>query len=162
MASTPSVPAKRTKPGSALHALQSIATRRSLRPTPGGRASMRAVTIVGLVIGAVLAAAGASLAAPAGEITVVDNVLGPEGPLVVDGKLYYVGWVSGTLSRWDGRSATVLNDLAGCGHNGLALTHHSTFLLACTDDKGAILELDLNGKLIRRWDADDKGAPMTG
>ena len=38
-------------------------------------------------------------AAGAGEISIVSNILGPEGPLYVDGNLYYVGWVSHTLSK---------------------------------------------------------------
>jgi gluconolactonase len=101
-------------------------------------------------------------AAYAGEVTVVRNVLGPEGPLYIDGNLYFVGWVSDTLSKWDGKKTIVLNHTAGCGHNGLALTRHRTFLLACTDEHGAILELDMNGKQLRRWDADDRGRPMEG
>lgn len=100
--------------------------------------------------------------AAASERTIVSNLRGPEGPLVVDGNLYYVGWVSGTLSRWDGRTSTILNNAQGCGHNGLALTKKRTFLLACTDEHGAILELDLNGKELRRWDADDKGRKFDG
>jgi gluconolactonase len=100
--------------------------------------------------------------AAAAERTIVSNLRGPEGPLVVDGNLYYVGWVSGTLSRWDGRTSTILNNAQGCGHNGLALTKKRTFLLACTDEHGAILELDLNGKELRRWDADDKGRKFDG
>ena len=96
------------------------------------------------------------------EITVVDNVLGPEGPLYVDGNLYYVGWISNTLSKWDGKTSTVLNSLEGCSHNGLALTPRHTFLLACTDNRGAILELDMRGKQLRRWDADDKGRKFVG
>jgi gluconolactonase len=107
---------------------------------------------------------GVMLAAPAWaeEISVVSNVLGPEGPLYVDGNLYYVGWVSNTLSKWDGKTATVLNHTEGCGHNGLALTKQKTFLLACTDEHGAILELDMTGKQLRRWDADKKGKTFDG
>lgn len=116
-----------------------------------------------LKIGCALALAScAAAAATAGEVTLVTGVLGPEGPLYVDGTLYWVGWISGTLSRWDGKSITVLNKLAGCGHNGLALTKQQTFLLACTDDHGAILELDMSGKQLRRWDADDKGVKFAG
>jgi len=100
-------------------------------------------------------------AAP-GERVVIPNVLGPEGPLYVDGNLYFVGWVSGTLSKWDGRTATILNQAKGCGHNGLALTPQRTFLVACTDAKGAILELDLNGKKLRRWATDDQARPFEG
>ena len=100
--------------------------------------------------------------ARADEVTIVGDVLGPEGPLYVDGNLYFVSWTSSTLSRWDGKSTTVLNNLAGCSHNGLALTHEHTFLLACTDYRGAILELDLSGKLLRRWDADSLGRKFEG
>jgi hypothetical protein len=64
----------------------------------------------------------------ADEVTIVRDVLGPEGPLYLDGNLYYVGWVSHTLSKWDGKMATVLNHTPGCGHNGLALTKQKTFL----------------------------------
>ncbi|HZZ34960.1 MAG TPA: SMP-30/gluconolactonase/LRE family protein [Caulobacteraceae bacterium] len=119
---------------------------------------MRAGKLIGFLVGAMLAATTAR----AGEVTVVDNVLGPEGPLYVDGNLYFVGWVSSTLSRRDGKTTTVLNSLAGCGHNGLALTRQKTFLVACTDDHGAILELDVTGKQLRRWDADDKGVGFAG
>lgn len=96
------------------------------------------------------------------EITVVSDVLGAEGPLYIDGNLYYVGWVSNTLSKWDGKATTVLNHIDGCGHNGLAFTKQKTFLLACTNDPGAILELDLTGKQLRRWDADSNGKKFVG
>src|ERR1700761_6034315 len=98
----------------------------------------------------------------ADEVVVVSEVLGPEGPLYVDGNLYYVGWISNTLSKWDGKSSTVLNSLAGCSHNGLALTPRRTLLLACTDNHGAILELDMSGKQLRRWDRDIKGTTFAG
>jgi gluconolactonase len=107
-------------------------------------------------------AAFAGAAARADEVTIVSNVLGPEGPLYVDGNLYYVGWVSNTLSKWDGKTVTTLNSLQGCSHNGLALTPRRTLLLACTDNHGAILELDMSGKQLRRWDADDRGRKFDG
>jgi len=107
-------------------------------------------------------APGIASAAPAAEVKVVDGVKGPEGPLYVDGNLYYVAWVTGALSRWDGTRSVVLNDQKACGHNGLALTPRKTFLLACTDDPGAILELDLNGKVLHQWSADSTGRPFKG
>ncbi len=119
---------------------------------------MKASILICLTVVAILAATAAS----AGEITVVSNVLGPEGPLYIDGNLYYVAWVSDTLSRWDGKTITVLNHTPGCGHNGLALTKKKTFLLACTDDPGAILELDMTGRQLRRWDADSNGKKFVG
>src|SRR5215831_3130093 len=119
---------------------------------------MRANSIICFTIGAVLSLT----ATRAAEITIVSNVLGPEGPLYIDGNLYYVGWVSNTLSKWDGKTTTVLNHTEGCGHNGLALTKQKTFLLACTDDPGAILELDMSGKQLRRWDTDSNGRKFVG
>ncbi|CAN5532131.1 SMP-30/gluconolactonase/LRE family protein [soil metagenome] len=118
---------------------------------------MKISAIIYLVFGVMLAAS-----AQAEESLIVSNVLGPEGPLYLDGNLYYVGWVSNTLSKWDGKTTTVLNHTEGCGHNGLALTKQKTFLLACTEEHGAIIELDLAGKQLRRWDADKNGQPFTG
>jgi len=118
---------------------------------------MRARKVVCFAIVAMLVAA-----VHGGETVIVSNLFGPEGPLYVDGNLYYVGWVSNTLSKWDGKTSTVLNHTPGCGHNGLALTKQKTFLLACTDEHGAILELDMTGKELRRWDADRNGKPFDG
>ena len=119
---------------------------------------MRASKVICFTVGAMLSVT----ATQADEIQIVRNVLGPEGPLYIDGNLYYAGWVSNTLSRWDGKTTTVLNHTEGCGHNGLALTKHKTFLLACTNDPGAILELDMTGKQLRRWDADSNGRKFEG
>src|SRR5690349_4424749 len=119
---------------------------------------MKTNEIICLAVGLMLSVA----AAQADETQVVGDVLGPEGPLFIDGNLYYVGWVSNTLSKWDGKSSTVLNKTDGCGHNGLALTKNKTFFLACTSDPGAILELDLTGKQLRRWDTDSNGRKFEG
>jgi gluconolactonase len=104
----------------------------------------------------------AALTAQAQEVTIVSDVLGPEGPLFVDGDLYYVGWTSSTLSKWNGKTTIVLNTLRGCSHNGLALTKQRTLLVACTDEHGAILEVDMAGKQLRRWDTDDMGRTFAG
>ena len=119
---------------------------------------MRTSKVICFTVAAMLNVA----ARQADEIQVVRNVLGPEGPLYIDGNLYYVGWVSNTLSKWDGKTTTVLNHTDGCGHNGLALTKQKTFLLACTNDPGAILELDMTGKQLRRWDVDANGRKFEG
>ena len=119
---------------------------------------MRTSKVICIAVSAMLAATTMY----ADEPVIVSNILGPEGPLYVDGNLYYVGWVSNTLSKWDGKTTTVLNHTDGCGHNGLALTKEKTLLLACTEDHGAILELDMTGKQLRRWDADKNGKPFDG
>ena len=119
---------------------------------------MRTSKVICFTVAAMLNVA----ATQADEIQVVRNVLGPEGPLYIDGNLYYVGWVSNTLSKWDGKTTTVLNHTDGCGHNGLALTKQHTFLIACTNEPGVILELDMTGKQLRRWDADSNGKKFEG
>src|SRR5260370_27871760 len=83
---------------------------------------MRASKIICFAVGAMVV----STTACAEETVIVSNLLGPEGPLYIDGNLYYVGWVSHTLSKWDGKTSTVLNHTPGCGHNGLALTAYAT------------------------------------
>ncbi len=100
--------------------------------------------------------------ASAAETPIADKVLGPEGPLFVDGKLYYVAWNPGSLLVWDGKTSKVINNAPGCSHNGLALTPRRTLLLACSDAHGAIVELDLSGRELRRWQADDRGRGFDG
>src|SRR6266699_5821630 len=119
---------------------------------------MRTLGLMCIVVCIMVSAA----AARAEEVTIVSDVLGPEGPLFVNGNLYYVAWTSSTLSKWDGKTTTVLNHTPGCGHNGLALTKQKTFLVACTEEHGAILELDMTGKQLRRWEADKNGKPFDG
>src|ERR1041384_2743520 len=119
---------------------------------------MRASAIIGFGVSAMLAAA----AVFGDEVTIVSNVLGPEGPVYVDGNLYYVAFTGSTLSKWDGKTNIVLNSAVGCGHNGLVLTKQKTFLLACDDVHGAILELDMNGKELRRWETDSTGQKLHG
>jgi gluconolactonase len=115
-----------------------------------------------ILLALAFAVSNAAAETQAAEQTVVRDVFGAEGPLVVDGSLYFVSWMADTLSKWDGKKVTVLNHTPGCGHNGLALTRHRTFMLACTDDPGAILELDLNGKPLHRWDRDSAGKKFVG
>jgi gluconolactonase len=119
---------------------------------------MNVSKIICFAVGAILTAT----AVYAEEVSIASNVLGPEGPLYLNGNLYYVSWVSNTLSKWDGKTTTVLNNTPGCGHNGLALTKQKTLLLACTNDPGAILELDMTGKELRRWDTDSNGKKFIG
>ena len=68
-----------------------------------------------------------------------------EGQRKVAYRPSYSGPAQVTGGPGTGKTVTVLHHLDGCGHNGLALTKQKTFLLACTNDPGAILELDLTG-----------------
>ena len=66
---------------------------------------MRSIKVFCFAAGALMVATSVCAA----ETAVVSDVLGAEGPLYIDGNLYYVGWVSNTLSKWDGKTSTVLN-----------------------------------------------------
>ena len=134
---------------------------RTLRRVTATHRMNRSARVRISVVTVALAVLVATTMAGADEVTVVSDLRGPEGPLYVDGKLYFVEWVSNTLSVWDGKQTTVLNSTARCGHNGLALTKKKTFMLACTD-QGAILEIGLEGRQLRRWDRDSKGRPFEG
>ena len=114
------------------------------------------------VLGLAAGVAMAATAALAGETVVVPNVLGAEGPLYIDGNLYYVAWTSETLNKWGGKASVVLNHTKGCSHNGLAFTRQRTFLIACDAPNGAIIETDMSGKQLRRWDTDSNGKKLTG
>src|SRR5207249_10558318 len=71
-------------------------------PNASERTHMRIARCLGIIFGLTLAVA----AARAQEVTVVRDVLGPEGPLFVDGHLYFVAWTTGSLSKWDGKATT--------------------------------------------------------
>src|SRR5437764_7390635 len=62
-------------------------------PCDTDRIKMRVSKFVCFGVGAMMAAT----ATWADEVTIVSNLLGPEGPLYVEGNLYYVSWVSNTL-----------------------------------------------------------------
>ena len=51
---------------------------------------MRVSKIICFAVGAMFAAT----VMYADETVIVSDILGPEGPLYIDGNLYYVGWVS--------------------------------------------------------------------
>ncbi len=108
-----------------------------------------------------VAAGAPGLAAPGDERIVVAGIAKPEGPLERQVMLYFVSG-DGALLRWDGKATAVVNRTPGCAHNGLALTARGTFLLACMQGGGAILELAGDGRVLRRWDKDDQGHGFAG
>ncbi len=68
-----------------------------------------------LVISAMLLV-GAVASTLAAEIEVInDKAAFPEGPVVVDGKLYYTEYGGNTLLVWDNGKTTKLWEQAGCG-----------------------------------------------
>jgi len=105
---------------------------------------------------AVCAAAMSTVSTPvlgyADETVVVDGIQNPEGPLWIDGTLYFVGAVDSKLYKWDGKNLSVLNADKDCAHNGLAATSHGSLLVACSSlQYPGIIEVDLEGKVLHHW-----------
>lgn len=122
---------------------------------------MKSIRSLSATFGFLLSMAASS--AMASETVLVEKILSPEGPLYVDGNLYFVSAGASRLYKWDGKETSVVHEAAGCAHNGLAVTAEKTFLIACLDLKNAaIIETDLQGKELRRWDADSEGRRFDG
>ena len=59
---------------------------------------------------------GLASAACAADMKVInDKAAFPEGPIFLDGKLYYVEYGGNTIDIWDGKTNTVLWKSDGCG-----------------------------------------------
>jgi hypothetical protein len=77
---------------------------------------MRATEVICFIVVAMLSAA----ATQADEVQVVSDLLEPEGPLYIDGNLYYVGWVSNNNNgkKFDGG----INDIVVTANGGAYAT----------------------------------------
>ncbi len=100
--------------------------------------------------------------AGAGETIVIDaEAHFPEGPVVVDGTLWYVEYAGQTLMRWDGSGAPVeVWAKEGCGPSGTA-PFHGDFLIACYDS-GELVRVTPKGETVATVAADSQGQPMVG
>lgn len=95
------------------------------------------------------------------ELTVVTTAPYPEGPLWFDGRLLYVEYAGHAVMSWDGTAAKPFWDQPGCGASGLAPYGPHHVLVACYDSN-SLVELDAQGRPVRRWDRDSAGRPFTG
>ncbi|VVP60746.1 hypothetical protein PS874_06095 [Pseudomonas fluorescens] len=93
---------------------------------------------------------------------VATDIIGVEGPQIVGNDLYYVSWTKETVSKWDGTTNSIIKEFPKCGPTGLTLTPSKTLFLACSADPGSIIEIDLKGNELGRWDVDDKGNKFIG
>lgn len=100
--------------------------------------------------------------ADAGEPVVIDaEAHFPEGPVVVDGALWYVEYAGQTLMRWDGAGAPIeVWARDGCGPSGVA-PFHGDFLIACYDS-GDVVRVTPRGETAAAVSADSQGQSMIG
>jgi sugar lactone lactonase YvrE len=116
------------------------------------------------MIGAAVLAAASSLAViPANAEmprTINADASFPEGPAMVDGKLYYAEYGGNRISTWDGKDNKVFWKLDGCGPSAV-MPWQNGFLVTCYDN-GTYVKLSADGKTEKTWDKDDGGAPLLG
>lgn len=113
-----------------------------------------------LVISAMLLV-GAVASTLAAEIEVInDKAAFPEGPVVVDGKLYYTEYGGNTLLVWDNGKTTKLWEQAGCGPSAV-IPLGDDFAVTCYDG-GAIARVSKEGKTVATYDKASDGSPLVG
>lgn len=121
-----------------------------------------------LIVPAEPAAGDSATAIAAPVITLIDeDVPYAEGPLWVDGKLYYVGYGSDDVRAWDGDSIeTVWEAPAGepftrCGPSGLVLRDNGNLLITCYDTN-SLQEITQSGEDVANYAEDVNGQGFAG
>ena len=114
------------------------------------------------------APAGQEAAAAEAEIALIDeDVPYAEGPLWVDGKLYYVGYGSDDVRAWDGSSIETVweapegEPFTRCGPSGLALRDNGNLLITCYDTN-TLQEITLTGEDVATYAEDVNGEGLVG
>ena len=98
----------------------------------------------------------------AGEPTVInDKAAFPEGPVFIDGKLYYVEYGGNTIDVWDGKTNTVLWKSDGCGPSAVLPLGNGDLVVTCYD-AGTIARVSRDGKTMATYYKDKAGSALQG
>lgn len=114
------------------------------------------------LISTLIAAAAFATSVAAADPEVLDPAAAsPEGPVWLDGDLYYAEYGAGAVSRIDG-SGTKSSIWHGpdCGPSAV-LPVGDELLVLCYDE-GIVMALDRDGLATGSWDDDTDGAPIPG
>lgn len=102
--------------------------------------------------------AGAALA---DDVTVINpKALFPEGPVVIDGKLFYAQYSGNVASVWDGTNNTDFWQQDGCGPSAV-VPMGENFAITCYDN-GKLEVISREGKALATYDKDAEGQPLSG
>jgi len=97
-----------------------------------------------------------------GAVEVIDaKAAYPEGPLWVDGKLFYVEYAGPGIKVWNGKTVATYWSKPHCGASGLIAFGDRHLLVACYDSN-SLVELDALGHELRTIDRDSRGKPFIG
>lgn len=137
------------------------ATVRMVRIARGTAAPGRTLTrrLARAVLTAIVLLA-ASVAARAAEIEVVDaDAFYPEGPIVLDGRLYYAEMTADRVRVWDGTAIRTFWEQEGCGPTAIAPVARQRFLIACHIARRVAL-VSRDGKTVREIAIDARRKPI--
>lgn len=99
--------------------------------------------------------------ARADAVTVIDPAaFFPEGPVVLDGKLYYAQYSGNVASVWDGASKTDFWTGEGCGPSAVVPLGEN-FGITCYDN-GKLEVITRDGKAVASYDKDAGGQALLG
>ncbi|MBL9051447.1 MAG: SMP-30/gluconolactonase/LRE family protein [Tabrizicola sp.] len=104
---------------------------------------------------------GLSTAALAGDVTVLDPAaFFPEGPVVVEGKLFYAQYSGNVVSVWDGAVKTDIWKAEGCGPSAVVPVGEN-FGITCYDN-GKLEVIGRDGGSVASYDKDAAGGALLG
>lgn len=119
---------------------------------------MRRVGVSAVVlIGGMLLCAGA---AADGVTTINAKSFYPEGPLTVDGRMFYVEYSGQTVMEWDGKENHQIWKHDGCGPAALAKVPDG--LLVTCYDASTLVTIGLDGKTLDTVDSAKAGVSLKG
>lgn len=96
------------------------------------------------------------------DVTVINDAAKfPEGPEVIDGKLYYVEYGGNTIQIWDGSANSVFWQQDGCGPSALLRMGDGSFFVTCYDS-GSMAHVGADGATLANLDKDTDGNALLG
>ncbi len=111
-------------------------------------------------LAALFLSASVSAALAADPQVINERALFPEGPVLVDGKLFYAEYAGHTVMVWDGTSNTELWKQDGCGPSAV-VPLAAGFGITCYDSAQLVV-ISADGKTVKTYDKDSAGTALTG
>jgi sugar lactone lactonase YvrE len=108
----------------------------------------------------VAAAIGPGLAMAGDAVVVNDSAFFPEGPVMIDGMLYYAQYAGNVVTVWDGTSNAEIWKKEGCGPSAVVPVGKG-FGITCYDSN-TIEVIRRDGTSIASYDKDAGGNPLLG
>lgn len=118
--------------------------------------------LAGLALtGLALTGLGLATSALADDVTVVNpTAFFPEGPVMLDGKLYYAQYSGNVASVWDGKTNVDFWKQDGCGPSAVVPLGEN-FGITCYDS-GKLEVIGKDGKTVATYDKDASGQALLG